>query len=109
MNPRPQQPEVNRGDLVIVGGGVAGLYAALCVAREAKVTLIAKGPLRTSASYLAQGGVAAALGEDDDPAEHAADTLEAGRGLSRRERCLHSHGRGAGEGRRSRRPGRRVR
>ena len=83
MNPRPQQHEVNRGDLVIVGGGVAGLYAALCVAREAKVTLIAKGPLRTSASYLAQGGVAAALGEDDDPAEHAADTLEAGRGLSR--------------------------
>ena len=83
MKPRPQQPEVNRGDLVIVGGGVAGLYAALCVAREAEVTLIAKGPLRTSASYLAQGGVAAALGEDDDPAEHAADTLEAGRGLSR--------------------------
>ena len=83
MNPRPQQPEVNRCDLVIVGGGVAGLYAALCVAREAKVTLIAKGPLRTSASYLAQGGVAAALSEDDDPAEHAADTLNAGRGLSR--------------------------
>jgi len=83
VNPRPQQPEVNRGDLVIVGGGVAGLYAALCVAREADVTLLAKGPLRSSASYLAQGGVAAALGEDDDPAEHADDTLEAGRGLSR--------------------------
>ena len=83
MNPRPQQPEVNRGDLVIVGGGVAGLYAALCVAREVDVTLLAKGPLRTSASYLAQGGVAAALDEDDDPAGHADDTLRAGRGLSR--------------------------
>ena len=70
-------------DLVIVGGGIAGLYAALCVAREARVTLLAKGPLRSSASYLAQGGVAAAIGEDDDPALHAEDTIEAGRGLSR--------------------------
>ncbi|HMI99995.1 MAG TPA: FAD-binding protein [Gaiellaceae bacterium] len=67
----------------MVGGGVAGLYAALCVAREARVTVLAKGPLRSSASYRAQGGVAAALGEDDDPAEHADDTLKAGRGLSR--------------------------
>ena len=46
--------------------------------REAKVTLLAKGPLRSSASYLAQGGVAAALGEDDDPAVHAEDTLARG-------------------------------
>jgi L-aspartate oxidase len=70
-------------DLVIVGGGVAGLYAALCAAVEADVVLLSKGPLLSSTSFLAQGGVAAAVGEDDDPALHAEDTLRAGRGLSR--------------------------
>jgi L-aspartate oxidase len=70
-------------DLVIVGTGVAGLYAALCAASEADVELISKGPLLSSASYLAQGGVAAAARAGDSPALHAEDTLHAGRGLSR--------------------------
>jgi len=70
-------------DLVIVGTGVAGLYAALCVASEADVQLISKGPLLSSASYLAQGGVAAAARPGDSPALHAQDTLHAGRGLCR--------------------------
>jgi L-aspartate oxidase len=70
-------------DLVVVGGGVAGLYAALCAAADADVVLLSKGPLLSSASFLAQGGVAAALGEDDDPELHSEDTLRAGRGLSR--------------------------
>jgi L-aspartate oxidase len=70
-------------DLVVVGGGVAGLYAALCVADEADVLVLTKGRLRSSASYLAQGGVAAALGEDDSPDLHAEDTMRAGRGLCR--------------------------
>ena len=47
-------------DLVVVGGGVAGLYAALCAAVEADVVLLSKGPLLSSTSFLAQGGVAAA-------------------------------------------------
>jgi L-aspartate oxidase len=68
-------------DLVVVGGGVAGLYAALCAADEARVLLLAKGSVRSSNSYAAQGGVAAAVGADDDPSLHAADTLTAGRGL----------------------------
>ncbi len=68
-------------DLVVVGGGVAGLYAALCAAGEARVLLLAKGSVRSSNSYAAQGGVAAAVGSDDDPSLHAADTLTAGRGL----------------------------
>src|SRR5215470_4982903 len=76
-------------DLVIVGGGVAGLYAALCGAVEADVVLLTKGPLLSSASFLAQGGVAAAVGEDDDPALHAEDTLRAGRGLCR-ESAVHA-------------------
>jgi L-aspartate oxidase len=70
-------------DLVIVGTGVAGLYGALCAASEADVELISKGPLLSSASYLAQGGVAAAARPGDSPALHAGDTLHAGRGLSR--------------------------
>ena len=68
---------------MIVGGGVAGLYAALCVADEADVELLSKGPPVSSSSYLAQGGVAAAVGEDDRPELHAEDTLRAGRGLCR--------------------------
>jgi len=70
-------------DLVVVGGGVAGLYAALCAAQESKVAVLSKGPIGSSSSYLAQGGVAAALAADDSPILHAEDTLAAGRGLSR--------------------------
>src|SRR6266545_1566597 len=70
-------------DLVVVGTGVAGLYAALCAAPECDVLVLSKGPLLSSASYLAQGGVAAAMGEGDAPALHAEDTLRAGRGLCR--------------------------
>jgi len=70
-------------DLLVVGGGVAGFYAALCAASEADVVVLTKGPIKTTASYLAQGGVAAAVGSDDDPRLHAEDTITAGRGLSR--------------------------
>ncbi len=73
----------SRTGLIVVGGGVAGMYGALCAAAEADVLLLTKGPLLTSASYLAQGGVAAAVGDDDSPDLHAEDTLRAGRGLSR--------------------------
>ena len=74
---------VEKTSLIVVGGGVAGMYGALCAAAEADVVLLTKGPLLTSASYLAQGGVAAAIGEDDSPALHAEDTVRAGRGLCR--------------------------
>jgi L-aspartate oxidase len=70
-------------DLAVIGSGVAGLYGALCAARDARVLLISKGRLLASTSYLAQGGVAAAVGDGDDPGLHAADTLRAGRGLTR--------------------------
>jgi L-aspartate oxidase len=70
-------------DLVVVGGGVAGLFAALCAASEADVLVLAKGPLLASTSSLAQGGIAAAVGSDDSPGLHAEDTLRTGRGLSR--------------------------
>jgi L-aspartate oxidase len=70
-------------DLVIVGSGVAGLYGALCAAAEGRVLIVSKGPVLTSSSWLAQGGIAAATASDDAPELHAADTLAAGRGLCR--------------------------
>ncbi|MGH2997387.1 MAG: L-aspartate oxidase, partial [Gaiellaceae bacterium] len=70
-------------DVTVLGSGVAGLWAALCAASECRVALISKGPLLESTSCLAQGGIAAALGEDDSPSLHAEDTLRAGRGLCR--------------------------
>ncbi|MHB8641770.1 MAG: L-aspartate oxidase [Gaiellaceae bacterium] len=70
-------------DLVVVGSGVAGLTAALVAAADARVLVVSKGPVLTSSSWLAQGGVAAATGADDSPALHEVDTLAAGRGLSR--------------------------
>src|SRR6476646_2962291 len=70
-------------DLLVVGGGGAGFYAALCAANEADVVVLTKGPIKTTARYLAQGGDAVAVGADDDPALHAEDTIAAGRGLSR--------------------------
>jgi L-aspartate oxidase len=71
-------------DVLVAGAGVAGLSAALAAAEAgASVLVLAKASHRSSNSYAAQGGVAAALGPDDDPALHAADTLAAGRGLCR--------------------------
>jgi L-aspartate oxidase len=71
-------------DVVVVGAGVAGLSAALAAADSgASVRVLAKASHTSSNSYAAQGGVAAAVAPDDDPALHAADTLSAGRGLCR--------------------------
>ena len=79
-----RSPEVF--DLVVVGAGVAGLFAALCAASEGRVLVLAKGVLRSSTSSLAQGGIAAALGGDDTTALHADDTVRTGRGLRARPR-----------------------
>jgi L-aspartate oxidase len=71
-------------DLLVIGAGIAGLSAALSAADSgASVVVLAKASHRASNSYAAQGGVAAAVGPDDDPSLHAADTLAAGRGLCR--------------------------
>jgi len=71
-----------RDRVVVVGGGIAGLATALHLA-PLPVTLIVASPLGEQASTpLAQGGIAAAIGADDHPALHAADTLQAGAGLS---------------------------
>lgn len=69
------------GRPVIIGGGLAGLMTALRLAPR-PVVLLAKTPLAEgAASAWAQGGVAAAIGDDDEPSLHAADTLAAADGL----------------------------
>src|SRR5262245_7670935 len=71
-------------DLIVVGSGVAGLYGALVAAGgRARVLVVSKGPVLTTSSWLAQGGVAGVAGGDDSPDLHVEDTLRAGRGLSR--------------------------
>src|SRR5947209_952876 len=75
----------HEADIAVVGAGAAGLYAALCAAREhATVVLVSATPLARTASYWAQGGLAAALAADDSFALHLRDTELAGRELVRR-------------------------
>jgi len=72
---------LNHDGVIVVGAGLAGLTAALAAA-PARVLVLTDAPLNSGCSSAwAQGGVAAALGEDDAPALHAADTVAAGAGL----------------------------
>jgi L-aspartate oxidase len=72
-------------DVVVVGGGAAGLYSALTAADAgSRVAMVSRKPLSESSSYWAQGGLAAAIGSDDSPALHVEDTLAAGRNACRR-------------------------
>ena len=77
-------PDTPTRDVAVIGAGAAGLYTALSAAEHgARVCLISRKPLSESASFWAQGGLAAALAEDDSPERHAEDTLNAGRGACR--------------------------
>jgi L-aspartate oxidase len=70
--------------VAVVGAGAAGLYTAICAARQgADVTLVSATALAESSTYWAQGGLAAAIGDRDSPERHLADTLAAGRGAVR--------------------------
>lgn len=68
-------------DLVVIGSGIAGLCAALVAAPRARVAVITKGRLEDGCSRWAQGGIAAAVGDDDSAQQHYDDTIAAGRGL----------------------------
>jgi L-aspartate oxidase len=70
-------------DVLIVGAGLAGLTVALSASVRRRVTLLCPSPPPSfTASALAQGGIAAAVGADDHPILHAADTMRAGAGES---------------------------
>src|ERR671930_2046869 len=61
-------------DVLVIGRGASGLAAAVSAHRAgARVGLATKGPLQSCNSAKAQGGIQAALGEDDSPEQHAED------------------------------------
>jgi len=68
-------------DFVIVGGGIAGLRAAIALAPAGRVAVLTKADPGESNTGYAQGGIAAAVGDDDSPELHASDTIRAGDGL----------------------------
>ena len=72
-------------DVLIIGSGAAGLTAALTLATERKVLVLAKGPLTSGSTAWAQGGIAAVLDAGDTFEDHIRDTMVAGAGLNRRE------------------------
>jgi L-aspartate oxidase len=81
MDQQPHDLIETRGNIVIVGAGLAGLFCALKLAPQ-PVTLISAAPLGQGASSAwAQGGIAAAVADGDSPETHAADTVAVGGGL----------------------------
>lgn len=68
-------------DVLIIGGGLAGLRAALAVDPGLTVTVITKDDLRESSSQYAQGGIAGVIDPEDRFDDHVSDTISAGGGL----------------------------
>ena len=68
-------------DFVVIGSGIAGLRAAIALAPVGRVLILTKAEPTESNTGYAQGGIAVALGADDSPGLHAADTIKAGDGL----------------------------
>ncbi|WP_239456301.1 L-aspartate oxidase [Nocardioides solisilvae] len=79
----PEPGWTTRADVVVVGSGIAGLTAALRIDAadpDLRVLVVTKDVLHAGSTQWAQGGIAAALGPGDTPAQHERDTLVAGAG-----------------------------
>lgn len=68
-------------DYLIIGSGIAGMRAAIALVPRGTVLILTKSDVEAGSTGYAQGGIAAALGPDDSPERHAADTIAAGDGL----------------------------
>jgi L-aspartate oxidase len=81
-------------DVLIIGGGAAGLTAALHLAESARVTVLCKSGIESASSHWAQGGVASVMDPEDSLASHIKDTLTAGAGLCDESVVARTVGRG---------------
>jgi L-aspartate oxidase len=77
-------PDARHFDAIVVGSGAAGLTAALHLAEQGTVAVLAKGGLADGSTAWAQGGIAAVLDAGDTVAAHVDDTMVAGVGLNHR-------------------------
>lgn len=75
----------HKADFLVLGSGIAGMRAAIELAAHGRALVLSKGELYESSTEYAQGGIAAALGEDDEVSLHRHDTLRAGDGLCNEE------------------------
>ena len=80
-----QRSKNHKVDFLVLGSGIAGVRAAIELARAGHVLMLNKGALYESSTEYAQGGIAVVLGEDDEVSLHLHDTLQAGDGLCREE------------------------
>ncbi len=76
---------VKKTDFLVIGGGVAGLSAAIKLAPGGSVIVLTKGNPKESSTEYAQGGIAVALSEKDQVGIHYEDTIKAGDGLCKKE------------------------
>ncbi len=76
---------MDRVDFLVIGAGIAGLSAAIRLADVGTVLVVTKEELAESNTAYAQGGIAVAMGGEEDVALHLADTMAAGDGLVNRE------------------------
>ena len=81
INGETKIENTSRYDVVIIGAGLAGLYTALNIDKRLSCVILAKESIDISSSWLAQGGIAAAISSDDNPVFHFEDTVVAGAGL----------------------------
>ena len=71
-------------DILIVGSGAAGLFCALCLPTDKRITILTKEDVERSDSFLAQGGICVLKSEDDYP-HYFEDTMKAGHYENRKE------------------------
>jgi L-aspartate oxidase len=81
MPQAPAHDAAETTDFLVIGAGIAGLRAAIALARKGRVLVITKEQLAESNTAYAQGGIAVAMGGDSDVALHLEDTQNAGDGL----------------------------
>ena len=74
-------PMASETDFIVVGGGIAGLRAAIGLAEAGRVLVVTKQEVTESNTQYAQGGIAVALSDEDEVELHLQDTIDAGDGL----------------------------